>query len=356
MLKQKLIENKKINQSIQYDVAEYQSKLSYRLGEFGSGNKPINYEELFGPFVKKYSKLQLDLQNGTSANPTEARRTSEAIQNSVGDLAEAVENVTSNTEIWTEAVQKAGLMGGVDLMGTPISRYKTITILSGDLPGSIKVKAVDNDIMKIAYEIYDKDNNFIERIFISKLNELSEKQDLFVSIPDVASNIENFKTTSDIFETAPMGETKVLTGGVTEVYQKKKEDGKLDLYQKTLGGKLVQDFVKIDKKIISNSLQFNTEMDKITAGLLGEYESFDQVIAFNNNILSVVTDHYIKPISVLRESAQTKFQNDFKEWFLETEVGKEMPIGEPYIKNGQQDPQEQQTEENVDEFAQFIEQ
>ena len=353
MLKEKLLKNKKINEDTQYDVAVYHSKLSYRLGEHGSDIEPINYEELFNPFIKTYSDIQLKLQNGTSSNPTQDRKKSDKIQNSVVDLAEAIENVTSNTDIWEAAVQRAGLMGGVDLMGTPVSRYKSLTIFSGNLPGSIRVKAVDDDIYKLAYEIYDEFNGFVERIFIDKLNELSEKQDLFVSIPTVMSDIGNFKMSSDIFQSKQMGEEKVLTGGVTEVYQKKKEDGKLDIYQRPLSGNLVQDFVKIDKETIGDSLQFNLEMDKISAGLLGEYESFDQVIAFNNNILSTVTNYYIEPVSVLKENAQNKFQDDFKEWFLATEIGSEMPVGDPYAKNIEKNTEQEsieQTQQVVDEL------
>jgi len=56
-------------------------------------------------------------------------------------------------------------------------------------------------------------------------------------------------------------------------------------------------------------------------------------LIFNNNILSEVTDHYIKPGKALREKEQLKFQEDYKKWYLEKEIGKEFPLGTPRLKN-----------------------
>lgn len=71
----------------------------------------------------------------------------------------------SNTEVWNEAVQRAGVMGGVDMMGTQNSRFKAINILSDNLNGLIQIKAVDDDINKLAWEIYDENAEFVEIIF-----------------------------------------------------------------------------------------------------------------------------------------------------------------------------------------------
>jgi hypothetical protein len=95
---------------------------------------------------------------------------------------------------------------------------------------------------------------------------------------------------------------------------------------------MVQDFYIVDKDLIGNSLQFNTEMDKITSGLLQEFQSFDQVIAFNNNMLAEVTDNYLQPAKALKDNQQKRFQEDYKKWFLETQVGTEFPLGDPRLK------------------------
>ena len=89
-----------------------------------------------------------------------------------------------------------------------------------------------------------------------------------------------------------------------------------------------QDFYIIDKESIGNSLQFNTEMDKISLGVLESYEGFDQVIAFNNNILAEVTDHYLKPAKALKEKEEKRFQEDYKKWYLEKEIGDKFPLDE----------------------------
>jgi hypothetical protein len=333
-LKEKLIQNKKDNEEIKYEIAEYQSALSYQLGYSNTKIEEVDWSEFFEPFIKQYADLTLRLQNGTSDNPVIARKYIDAITGSVENISESITNISSNTEVWGEAMQKAGLMGGLDLMGTPISRVKALTILNEDLPGKTDVVAVDGAITNLAWEIYDETGYFVERLFINKLNALSETQDMFVSIPDTFQQNQALKQSiPEIFELKPVGETQVLTGGVTEVYRKKKSDGELEIKTKDLDGNMVQDFYIIDKETIGESLQFITEIDKITAGMLGAYESSDQVIAFNNNILSEVTDHYIKPGKALREKEQLKFQEDYKKWYLEKEIGKEFPLGTPRLKN-----------------------
>ena len=351
-LKDKLLENKKLNEQVKFAIAEEQSRLPFNLGQSDNKVQPIDFADLFKPLVELYSSLQLELQNGTSDNPVMARKTVDKILGSVEIVKTGLENLTSNTEVWDEMVQNSGLMGGLDLIGTPISRFIALNILNGDLAGSIEVKMVDNDLNKLAFEIYEKDGRFVERIFINKLNELSENQDMFLSIPTTLEQNENFKLASpEIFEREQQGsdeDNQALTGGVTETYRKKKKDGSLEIKTKDIGENLVQDFYIIDKEAIGNSLQFNTEMDKITSGLLEESKSFDQVTSFNNNILATVTDFYLNPYKALTDAQQNKFQEDYKKWYLETQIGKEFPLGNPKPKNIEQ-PQEEIVEEQVQE-------
>ena len=38
------------------------------------------------------------------------------------------------------------------------------------------------------------------------------------------------------------------------------------------------------------------------------------------------------PAKALKDNQQKKFQEDYKKWYLETEIGKEFPLGEPRLK------------------------
>ena len=111
-------------------------------------------------------------------------------------------------------------------------------------------------------------------------------------------------------------------------------------------------FYEIDKDTIGKSLAFTLTMDKISAGLLGAYQSSDQVIAFNNNILAEVTDFYLKPGIALKQNQKDKFQKDYQTWYLEKEIGKEFPSGPPRLKK---QPKQEGEVEEVDEFAEFVE-
>lgn len=332
-LKEKLLENKALNEENQFKVSEQQSNMPYELGYDYDTDQEVNYDSLYQPYIHEYADLQLKLDTGKSEYPARDRQRVKDITGSVEVIREALENVMGTTEVWNTAVILSGGMGGVDLMGTPPSRYKSINILADELKGVINILAVDDDITKLAWDIYDDEVQFIERIYLSKLNKLSQTQGMFIKIPDTAPQNNDFKKlSSEIFESKQIGQdsdNKALTGGVTESYRKIKEDGSLELISKKMKGGMEQQFYIVDKQAIRNSMQFQAEMNKITAGLVGSHQSSDEVIAFNNNILAEVTSNYLTPGQALKPKQLKTFQEDYKTWFLEKEVAKEIPYGEP---------------------------
>ena len=349
-LKETLLKNKAQNEQNQFEVEAEKSRLSYQLGEEFEADVDVNYDYLYEPFIHKFADIQLRLDNGTSKNPAYDRYKAKEITDSVEVIKNALENVMSNTEIWSTAVIMAGNQGGIDLMGTPSSRYKAMSILGDFLKGTIEIIAVDDDITKLAWEIYTTEGEFVERLFLSKINKLSETQNMFITIPDVrAQNIDFKKTSSEIFETKKLGEDQVLTGGVTESYRKIDKNGDLELITKPVRGNIVQDFYTIDKESIGNSLQFNTEMKAIASGILADNDS---AIAFNNNIISKVTDYFLTPSFALTNRDQEKFKEDYKAWFLEKEIGKIFPFGEPRQKEKEIKQEEKEEAVAMDEQAQ----
>jgi len=354
-LKEQLIKNKQDNEEIKFYISEYQSSLSYRLGEDDTPSQDVNWSYFFAPYIELYAKLKLQLENGSSENPVEARKITESISKSVGTIQESMENIASNTEVWNKMVQMESLMGGLDMMSTPVSRFKALSILNDDLKGKIDIEAIDGDINNLAWVIYDENNIFVEKLLVNKINILSETQDMFVTIPDTSKQNQEFKGTNpEIFEIkgGNAQEPGQLTGGVTETYRVKDKDGKVKLIAKDISANMVQDFYQIDKDTISKSLAFTLTMDKISAGLIGAYQSSDQVIAFNNNILAEVTGFYLKPGIALKQNQKDKFQKDYQTWYLEKEIGKEFPSGPPRLKK---QPKQEGEVEEVDEFAEFVE-
>ena len=354
-LKEQLIKNKEDNEEIKFYISEYQSSLSYRLGEDDTPSQDVNWSYFFAPYIELYAKLKLQLENGSSENPVLARKTTESIAQSVGTIQESMENIASNTEVWNKMVQMESLMGGLDMMSTPVSRFKSLSILNDDLKGKIDIEAIDGDINNLAWVIYDENNIFVEKLLVNKINILSETQDMFITIPDTSKQNQEFKGTNpEIFEMkgGNAQEPGQLTGGVTETYRVKDKDGKVKLIAKDISANMVQDFYQIDKDTISKSLAFTLTMDKISAGLIGAYQSSDQVIAFNNNILAEVTGFYLKPGIALKQNQKDKFQKDYQTWYLEKEIGKEFPSGPPRLKK---QPKQEGEVEEVDEFAEFVE-
>ena len=354
-LKEQLIKNKEDNEEVKFYISEYQSSLSYRLGEDDTPSQDVNWSYFFAPYIELYAKIKLQLENGSSENPVQARKITEDIANSVSTIQESMENIASNTEIWNNMVQISGMMGGLDMMSTPVSRFIALSILNDDLKGKIDIEAIDNDINNLAWVIYDENNVFVEKLLVNKINTLSQTQDMFISVPDTSKENQEFKQTNpEIFEqkqSGTPGEPGQLTGGVTETYRVKDKTGQVKLKSKDLSGNMVQDFYEIDRETIGKSLAFTLTMDKISAGLIGAYQSSDQVIAFNNNILAEVTDFYLKPGIALKQNQKDKFQKDYQKWYLEKEIGKEFPSGEPRLKTPEVKKEEVVEEEVVEEQA-----
>ena len=346
-LKEQLIKNKQDNEEIKFYISEYQSSLSYRLGEDDTPSQDVNWSHFFAPYIELYAKIKLQLENGSSENPVQARKITEDISKSVQTIQECMENIASNTEVWNNMVQMESMMGGLDMMSTPVSRFMALSILNDDLKGKIDIEAIDGDINNLAWLIYDENDIFVEKLLVNKINILSETQDMFVTIPDTSKQNQEFKGTNpEIFEMkgGNAQEPGQLTGGVTETYRVKDKDGKVKLITKDISANMAQDFYQIDKDTIGKSLAFTLTMDKISAGLLGAYQSSDQVIAFNNNILAEVTDFYLKPGIALKQNQKDKFQKDYQTWYLEKEIGKEFPSGEPRLKK---QPKEEVVEEEA---------
>ena len=348
-LKEQLVKNKQDNEEIKFYISEYESSLSYRLGEDDTPSQDVNWSHFFAPYIELYAKIKLQLENGSSENPVQARKITEDISKSVQTIQECMENIASNTEVWNNMVQMESMMGGLDMMSTPVSRFMALSILNDDLKGRIDIEAIDGDINNLAWLIYDENDIFVEKLLVNKINTLSQTQDMFITIPDTAKQNQEFKGTNpEIFEMkgGNAQEPGQLTGGVTETYRVKDKDGKVKLTAKDISANMVQDFYEIDKDTISKSLAFTLAMDKISAGLIGAYQSSDQVIAFNNNILAEVTDFYLKPGIALKQNQKDKFQKDYQTWYLEKEIGKEFPSGEPRLKK---QPKEEVVEEEVEE-------
>ena len=335
-LKEQLIKNKEDNEEVKFYISEYQSSLSYRLGENDTPSQDVDWSRFFDPYIKLYSDLKLKLDNGSSENPLRDRKITDDILQSVSTIQQSMENIASNTEIWGNMVQISSIMGGLDMMSTPVSRFIALSILNDDLKGKIDLEAVDGDINNLAWLIYDENGIFVERLLVNKINTLSETQDMFITIPDTSKENQEFKQTNpEIFEQKPTSSTEepgILTGGVTETYRVKDKTGKVKLTSKDISSNMVQDFYEIDRETIGKSLACTLTMDKISAGLIGAYQSSDQVIAFNNNILAEVTNFYLKPGIALKDNQKDKFQKDYQKWYLEKEIGKEFPSGPPRLK------------------------
>jgi len=58
---------------------------------------------------------------------------------------------------------------------------------------------------------------------------------------------------------------------------------------------------------------------------------FDKIID-DLNKLDIKLNKFYNDVIIVKENEKKKFQEDYKKWFLEKEIGKEFPSGEPRLK------------------------
>ena len=298
--KVKKAENKQLekeNKATQGKIDDNVGQIRTNLYLYDKKNPEVNWAETFDPFIDEYKQLAEGVEFGTSKSPAEDRKKMAKILASVGGVGETVSNLGGYATDFDKLLTNMGGKGGYSETNDP-SVLKSMSILTGKLPGSKKGVYVDGDIDQFVWEVYDNEKppKLIQTYSEEQLKRLTQNDsELLVVIPDntQANNDLTTYPNNTVWEPGKKGEDgKIKSSGKIqknylngylpdgsfdkssfEEEQILKDNVKIDWFQA---------YTKVDKNAIRKDLAFGAEIDGDSASILGEDSDNSGAKAFHN--------------------------------------------------------------------------
>jgi hypothetical protein len=298
--KVKKAENKQLekeNKATQGKIDDNVGQIRTNLYLYDKKNPEVNWAETFDPFIDEYKQLAEGVEFGTSKSPAEDRKKMAKILASVGGVGETVSNLGGYATDFDKLLTNMGGKGGYSETNDP-SVLKSMSILTGKLPGSKKGVYVDGDIDQFVWEVYDNEKppKLIQTYSEEQLKRLTQNDsELLVVIPDntQANNDLTTYPNNTVWEPGKKGDdgkikpsgkvqknylTGYLPDGSFDESQFEEEqllmnDVKIDYFQA---------YTKVDKNAIRKDLAFGAEIDGDSASILGEDSDNSGAKAFHN--------------------------------------------------------------------------
>lgn len=310
-------ENKKKNQAIAIKVGEEESAMNRFVGDAQIKNPTVDFETLYRPMIKEYAQLKTSILNGTSANPSEDRKTADKIFGTVKNIQETVVDISSTDFI--NAFKNMNGPGGLDGKANQPDVVDAMAIFHG-LKSGKKVPVQDANY-QIAWDIYDGDGKFVKKFTSQEIKDSSKNGMLFM-VPNAAENVDSLKiATPAIFEQKEGQPTGIIAAGylidkdIEYKIQDKSVEDTLGYTKKTAvyGMKRI-----VNKEKIGEDPNFKTMVDSKASGMINSTFSGREAILFNNNHFKnqegVV---YLDPTKAMTEEEKTKFKADYKKFVLD---------------------------------------
>lgn len=340
-IKSKLDENAKILKANDMKAQEFGFSLYTDLAKSKDVDPSVDWAKTFEPLIAESVTLRTGMLNGTLPDNQLATKRLAQIQSSVDSVTSSLANLSAAGTDYKDSLFKGvGAQGGTASSNDP-RVTGAMDVLTQRLPGTKEPFFKDNDPTKLMWRVKDQGGNVLHEFDAEQLKKISRGQGLIRVVPDQIAAFDTLKSTnSGIFESKPIKEgdnSKVIpTGKVTPIYLKMGDDGKPLTKEVTImqtGGtrvtKLVQD---IDIDLIKKDPNFNSTIKSQAEGMLTDQSS---AIDFYNDVISKETGRWkgtgfnFDPDKPLDDASKTKFIEDYKEYFVNTQINPTQDVTRP---------------------------
>jgi hypothetical protein len=149
--------NAERNNKIISEAFEKQQDIQNKQGNVVAGNQAFDYGKGFDSYISSYANLQIGVESGTSKNPVADRKRMAEIMALPTMAREALTGLVDITTGFTEKVENAGKLGGVDLAGMKEEDLKSLMTFIDQLKGvrSFDVKEVNGKLEPV-YKLGNK--------------------------------------------------------------------------------------------------------------------------------------------------------------------------------------------------------
>ena len=274
--------------------------------------------------------------NGTLPDKQGAMKRLGQIQGSVDSVVQSIATMSGASESFTEKIAKGvGVQGGIASSNDP-KFLSAMNVLLQKVPGSKEVYFKDNDPTKLMWKVSDADGNVLQEFDADQLKKISQGNGIIRVVPNQIAEFDKLKSTnSTIFETTPVkpGEKgdPLPTGKVNPNFLVKDANGRpvveVNEVVNTGGYKQVTFSQKVDIEAIKSDINFQSTIKAQANGLIDANPS--SAIDFYNDVMSKPQGRWkgtgimFDPNKPLDEESKKKFIEDYKEYYVNTQI---MPV------------------------------
>ena len=279
--------------------------------------------------------------NGTILDKQGAVKKLAQIQSSVDGVTKSLGHLSAAGTTYKEALEKGiSVQGGLSSWNDP-NVTLAMDVLTQRLPGNKEPFFKDNDPTKLMWRVSDTKGQVLQEFDADQLDKISRGQGLIKTIPNQVEAFDTLKTTnSSIFQVTPAKvgdkEAPIPNGRVFDSFLKTGADGLPITKEVTVAQsgdkkitKLVQD---VDLDLIRKNGNLSATLQSQAEGMLSDQSS---AIDFYNDIISDEkgawkgTGFNFDPRQPLDDAGKKKFADDYKEYFIQTQIAKTQDVLKP---------------------------
>ena len=332
-------ENQKILKANDMKAQEYSFSLYTDLAKAGEGDKTVDWAKTFNPLIEESVTLRTGLLNGTLQDKQAAIKRLAQIQASVDGVTGSLANLSEAGSTYKEALAKGiSVQGGLSSGNDPCVT-SALDVLTGRIQGNKAPFFKDNDPSKLMWRVTDDKGGLLYEFDASQLEKISKGQGLIKTIPNQIEAFDVLKTTNNnIFGTtqAKVGgkDVTIPNGKVNEAFLKPGQ--KEVIVMQSEGKKITKMIQEVDLVSIRKEAQGEGNLGAtLTSQAKGLLDNEFSAIAFYNDIISddkgayKGTGYNFSPGSPLTDIDKKKFINDYKEYFIQTQIPKTQDVIKP---------------------------
>jgi len=340
-IRTQLEENAKQIKANEMKAQEYEFSLYTDLAKSTASDPSVDWAKTYEPLINEAVQIRSGMLNGTLKDKQGAIKRLGQIQGSVDNVVQSIATMSGASETFMKDMAKGvAVQGGIASSNSP-KFLNAMNVLLQKIPGKKEVYFKDGDPSKLMWKVSDADGNVLQEFDADQLKKISQGNGIIRTIPNQIAEFDKLKSTnSSIFETVPLkpGEKgdPMPTGQINPEFLVKK-DGKPKVIVnkiKTPDGTDVTTYTQeVDINAIRSNDNFQTTLTAQANGLLDSNQS--AAIDFYNDIMSNPQGRWkgtglsFDPNKPLDEAGKKKFIEDYKEYYINTQIVPTQPLLRP---------------------------
>jgi hypothetical protein len=341
-IKSKLEENAKILKANDMKAQEYAFSLYTDLSKSGQSDTTVDWAKTYEPLINEAVKIRSGMLNGTLEDKQGAMKRLGQIQGSVDNVTSSLATLSAAGTGYLNNISKGyGVQGGAASSNDP-KITSAMDVLTQRIPGTKEVIFKDNDPTKLIWVVKDKEGNLLHEFDADQLKKISQGNGLIRTVPNQVAEFDKLKSTNPIiFETTPVkpGEKgdPIPTGKVNADFLVKDANGRPVVEVNEIvdaGGLSIKTFSqKVNIEAIKADINFQATLAAQADGLLKANPS--SAIDFYNDVMSNPQGRWkgtgmaFDPNRPLDEEGKRKFIEDYKEYYVNTQIMPTQTIQKP---------------------------